>query len=201
MADTTEFAIHSGSSWLTQATGETARFGGSGGPLTNLSLNTFNRYFGFLDSGGTTIRQGEAVTYDTPTKVKLNGATAVDLTPANVGVDNTCLRFHFKQDGGASVEIENVKFFAYSGATTTAPPGATITAFAVEGSAIEKDTDVVANGKAWNESYGIGGSANALTIPDRGVSAVDHYFYFGVSAKGSSSGTNSFTLAIEYDVV
>jgi len=201
MADTVTFSVYNGAAWTDQGAGEYVRFGGDGGVNANVSLDTYNRYLSFSDAGGSIVVTGQATTYDTPTTVELNGAAAVTLNTANVGNTDTCVRFEWTTDG-IGKNLENVKFFAYSGDVATPPPNVTVVAFFRESGSIIKDGPVASDGKAWNNSFGVGGNAAALTLhTNRGATETTHYYYIGISAKASASGDNSFSLAMEYDVV
>ncbi len=139
--------------------------------------------------------------YVSPTQVSLMGGAPVTLNETNVGDIDCSVRRSYQDDTPVSTALSNIRLFAFDGSVPANPPtGVTVLAFERTGSGINKDriSDTPGDGGAWDSAKGIGGSANALDIPDR-ASASTHYFYFGISMSPTSKGQKTGKMRVEFD--
>lgn len=159
------------------------------------------------NSGMTAIStQSKNTVYSSETQVILvNGDTgavgsAVTLDIANVRREDCVLQFNW-QDNSVVTTLTSGRFYAYDKVNVAnAPTNTTVVGFERTASVLNKDR--VGNdtaGKAWDDTYGIGGRGNALELSDQS-SAASHAFYLGFSVMPTAYGSSPFAFVIEFDV-
>lgn len=139
--------------------------------------------------------------YIDATHVSLNGAASTDLDVGHVAQSDCTVRVDWQDDAGNTVLTDCV-FYAFDGVVAANPPtGILVLAFERTAAALRKNRiggDVA--GKAWDASFGVCGSAAALSLADQ-VSASNHQFWLGISASPTAYGTHTgIVLRVEFDV-
>lgn len=167
-----------------------------------ISVNGFNPFTMATNAAfDTLVNLANNCKYIDPTHVSLNGGASTDLDTAHVAQSDCTVRVDWQDDAGNTV-LSNCAFYAFDGAVAANPPtGILILAFERTASALRKNRvggDV--DGKAWDASFGVGGSAAALSLADQ-VSASNHQFWLGISAAPTAYGTHTgIVLRVEFDV-
>jgi hypothetical protein len=166
-----------------------------------ISVNGFNPYTMATNAAfNALVNLANNCQYIDATHVSLNGLASTPLDVGNVAQSDCTVRVDWQDDAGNTV-LSNCAFYAFDGVVAANPPSnILILAFERTASALRKDRIGGAAGKAWDASFGVGGSANALSLADQ-VSASNHQFWIGISASPTAYGTHTgIVLRVEFDV-
>ena len=167
-----------------------------------ISVNGFNPYTMATNAAfDTLVVLANNCQYIDTTHVALNGAASTDLDVAHVAQSDCTVRADWEDDSGNTV-LSDCVFYAFDGVVAANPPdNILVLAFERTAAALRKNQiggDVA--GQAWDASFGVGGSAAALSLDDQ-VSASNHQFWIGISASPTAYGTHTgITLRVEFDV-
>lgn len=167
-----------------------------------ISVNGFNPYTMAANAAfDALVNLANNCQYIDPTHVSLNGAASTDLDVAHVAQSDATVRVDWEDNAGNTV-LSNCAFYAFDGVVAANPPANILMlAFERTAAALRKNRiggDVA--GQAWDASFGVGGSAAALSLADQ-VSASNHQFWLGISAAPIAYGTHTaIVLRVEFDV-
>ena len=184
--------------------GDTERLGFSNedAAVKPIPVNGFNPYTVATNAAfDTVVNLANNCQYIDPTHVSLNGGASTDLDAAHVAQSDCTVRVDWQDDSGNTV-LSNCAFYAFDGVVATNPPdNILVLAFERTASAVRKNRiGGDADGKAWDASFGVGGSAAALSLEDQ-ASSSNHQFWLGISASPTAYGTHTgIVLRVEFDV-
>lgn len=166
-----------------------------------ISVNGFNPYTMATNAAfDALVNLANNCQYIDTTHVSLNGAASTDLDVGHVAQSDCTVRVDWEDDTGNTVLTDCV-FYAFDGVVAADPPtGILVLAFERTAAALRKNRiggDVA--GKAWDASFGVCGSAAALSLADQ-VSGSNHQFWLGISAAPILYGTHTgVVLRVEFD--
>lgn len=167
-----------------------------------ISVSGFNPYTMATNAAfDTLVNLANNCQYIDPTHVSLNGGVSTDLDVGHVAQSDATVRVDWEDDSGNTV-LSNCAFYAFDGIVAVNPPAnILVLAFERTASALRKNRiGGDSAGKAWDASFGIGGSANALSLADQ-ASGGNHQFWLGISAAPTAYGTHTgVVLRVEFDV-
>lgn len=133
------------------------------------------------------------VRYLTDTTMSVNGGTSEPINDTNLADIECTMRIHLSDS--TAFKTQNGRFYAYNNTTSTVQATGVDIAAYEKGSSTQwfhLNDDTTAGPSGW-VTGGIGGdnAGERMTMASRGTAAVDHYYYYALSAAPESFGDKS----------
>lgn len=193
ISDTCVFEVYDSdlSDWVQIGTRQLV-LSAEGGHLRILAVDSFQDETHRTDSAaGMRAVKVNNVKYVSGTQMSVNGGSTENINDTNLAESECTLRIAVR--GDSNISLSNVKLWVYDGETESAR------AENVEVQAFERGESNTSWTEINDDSAGVGGSGDALSLANSGA-ATEHLYYIALSAKCEAAGRGDFALGFSATV-